>query len=75
MSVSSSSMSSDTNIGSATEVLDDSASAWDLFALARSLSSAPPETVVLPTRPTVIDGADVLVLVEPQADEVLATFR
>jgi LCP family protein required for cell wall assembly len=56
-------------------VLDDSASAWDLFALARSLSSAPPETVVLPTRPTVIDGADVLVLVEPQADEVLATFR
>jgi len=56
-------------------VLDDSASAGELFALARSLSSSPPETVVLPTRPTVIDGADVLLLVQPGADEVLAGFR
>ena len=56
-------------------VLDDGASLPDLFGLARKLSSGPPLSVTLPTTPTTIDGAAVLLLREPAAQDVLAGFR
>jgi len=56
-------------------VLDDSASFTELLGLARKLSSGPPLSVTLPTRPTEIGGAAVLLLAQPEADGVLAGFR
>jgi LCP family protein required for cell wall assembly len=56
-------------------IMDDSISMFDLFGLARKLSGGTPLTVVLPTRPTTIDGAQVLLLQQPQADTVLAAFQ
>jgi LCP family protein required for cell wall assembly len=56
-------------------VIDDSLGAPDLFSLARKLGGSDPETVVLPTEGARRGGASVLVLVEPQAQEVLAGFR
>lgn len=56
-------------------VIDDSLGALDLFSLARKLGGSDPETVVLPTEGARRGGASVLVLVEPQAQEVLAGFR
>jgi LCP family protein required for cell wall assembly len=56
-------------------VIDDSTGMGDLFGLARRLGASSPETVVLPTVPARKGGAAVLVLDQPEADGVLATFR
>jgi LCP family protein required for cell wall assembly len=46
----------------------------DAWSLARNLSGSDPKTVVLPTRPVRKGSQDALVLVQPQADAVLAQF-
>ena len=56
-------------------MLDDSLGLLDLIGLARSLSGTEPTTVVLPTEGARKGGAAVLVLDQPEADEVLAGFR
>ena len=47
----------------------------EAFGLARKLSGGNPLTVVLPTRPSRLGGAQVLVLAQPQAEQTLAGFR
>lgn len=56
-------------------VVDDTMGMGDLFSLARKLGGSSPETVVLPTQPARRGSAAVLVLDEPEAQAVLATFR
>jgi LCP family protein required for cell wall assembly len=55
--------------------VDASLGAWELAGLARRLGGADPDTVVLPTVPATRGGASVLLLDEPEAQEVLARFR
>jgi LCP family protein required for cell wall assembly len=54
--------------------IDDETGFTDLVGLARDVSAQRPETVLLPTKPARKGGAAVLVLAQPEADEVLATF-
>lgn len=55
--------------------VDESLGALDMFRLVRTLGGSDPTTVVLPTVPATRDGAAVLVLQEPEAQQVLDGFR
>ncbi|MFZ4519033.1 MAG: LCP family protein [Microthrixaceae bacterium] len=55
--------------------IDSTLGAMDLFSLGRRLGATAPATVELPTRPATIGGAAVLLLKEPDAQQVLAGFR
>ena len=54
--------------------IDDETGFVDLVGLARDMSAQSPKSVVLPTKPARKGGAAVLVLDQPEADAVLATF-
>ncbi|MFM7067941.1 MAG: LCP family protein [Actinomycetes bacterium] len=56
-------------------VIDDRVSMLGVLGLARKLSGTEPTTVVLPTRPARLGGAQVLVLDHPAADQRLSAFR
>ncbi len=55
--------------------VDTGFSLFDALSLGRHLGGEAPETVILPTTPTRIGGAAVLVLIQPDADAVLQQFR
>jgi anionic cell wall polymer biosynthesis LytR-Cps2A-Psr (LCP) family protein len=55
--------------------VDGSLGPLDMMRLVRKLGGADPATVVLPTVPATRGGAAVLLLQEPEAQEVLAGFR
>lgn len=56
--------------------VDDTIGFWDALGLARKLSGLDPQTIELPTDPIrTREGAAVLVLEQPAADEALSFFR
>lgn len=55
--------------------VDEGLGALDAFRLGRRMSGAAPLSVVLPTRPARLGSAQVLLLRQPAADRVLASFR
>ncbi len=55
--------------------VDDQLGFFESLSLVRKMSGGNPLTVVLPTRPSRLGGAQVLVLAQPQAEQTLAGFR
>jgi anionic cell wall polymer biosynthesis LytR-Cps2A-Psr (LCP) family protein len=56
-------------------IVDSGLGFWDAFSLIRKLGSSDPLTVVLPTEGARRGQAAVLVLDQPEAEQVLAAFR
>ena len=55
--------------------IDDQLGFLELLSLARKMGASSPKSIVLATRPTRKNGAAVLVLSQPAADQVLAGFK